>query len=249
MLKCRWTRGVERKANPLLRECWTFFIYIFLHQQRKQCLEFALPKLREIWKYLAGAFNSNSHARGLHILLLSAKRSRENHCNEASRLKKNIQKSSALSIQLKWGEVPLQLNSLHLPPKNHNPFVKFGYSKLVRNFKGPSWNFHFDFFINSATKNCKNYSADVQIVHIYYFKPSKKYSSCDTIPLKYKLTDWSEDVSRTFLPGKFIDLRQPKSYRFQAAKYVLSTFKGTVHIKHLRNVMCILKVKTYQGSW
>ncbi len=57
-----------RKAKLLLRECWTFLTYIFLHQQWKQCLEFALAKLREICKYLAGACNSNSHARGLHYL-------------------------------------------------------------------------------------------------------------------------------------------------------------------------------------
>ncbi len=68
MMKWRWNRGVERKTKLLLRECWTFFTCIFLHQQWKQCLEFALAKLREICKYLAGACNSNSHARGLHYL-------------------------------------------------------------------------------------------------------------------------------------------------------------------------------------
>jgi len=45
-----------------------FLIYIFLHQQRKQCLEFELPKPGEICKHLAGAYNSNSHALGLHYL-------------------------------------------------------------------------------------------------------------------------------------------------------------------------------------
>ncbi|MFN9907982.1 MAG: hypothetical protein ACK56F_17930, partial [bacterium] len=39
----------------------------------KQCLEFALAKLREICKYLAGACNSNSHARGLHYLTFVCK--------------------------------------------------------------------------------------------------------------------------------------------------------------------------------
>jgi hypothetical protein len=33
-----------------------------------QCLKFALPKPGEICKHLAGAYNSNSHARGLHYL-------------------------------------------------------------------------------------------------------------------------------------------------------------------------------------
>ena len=68
MMKWRWNGGVEPKAKLLLRECWTFLTYIFLHQQWKQCLEFMLAKLREICKYLAGACNSNSHARGLHYL-------------------------------------------------------------------------------------------------------------------------------------------------------------------------------------
>ncbi len=57
-----------QKANLLLRKCWRFLTYIFLHLQWKQCLDFALAKLREICKYLAGACNSNSHAHGLHYL-------------------------------------------------------------------------------------------------------------------------------------------------------------------------------------
>ncbi len=73
MMKWRWNGGVERKAKLLLRECWTFLTYIFLHQQWKQCLEFALSKLREICKCLAGACNSNSHARGLHYLTFVCK--------------------------------------------------------------------------------------------------------------------------------------------------------------------------------
>ncbi len=115
-MKWRWTRGVERKANPLLGECWTFLIYTFLHQQKKQCLEFALTKLREICKYLAGA-----------CLLLSAKQSRENQCNEASRLKKNVSEDLSVIYSL-WNEEKslCELNSLHLPPKNHNLFVKLG---------------------------------------------------------------------------------------------------------------------------
>ncbi len=68
MRKWWWEEGWNERQTPILRECWTFLIYIFLHQQRKQCLKFALPKLRETCKYLAGACNSNSHARGLHYL-------------------------------------------------------------------------------------------------------------------------------------------------------------------------------------
>ncbi len=63
---------------------------------------------------------------GYTILLLSAKQSRENQCNEASRLKKMYQKSSALSICFECEEVSLQMEFTTLPPKNHNLFVKLG---------------------------------------------------------------------------------------------------------------------------
>jgi hypothetical protein len=59
---------VERRANPDIERMLNVFDLHFLHQQRKQCLEFALPKPGEICRHLAGAYNSNSHARGLHYL-------------------------------------------------------------------------------------------------------------------------------------------------------------------------------------
>jgi hypothetical protein len=43
---------------------------------------------------------------GYTILLLSAKQSRENQCNEASRLKKMYQKSSALSVRFEMRRSP-----------------------------------------------------------------------------------------------------------------------------------------------
>jgi hypothetical protein len=61
------------KSKTVGRMLKVFLIYIFLHQQWKQCLEFALAKLREICKYLAGACNSNSHAHGLHYLTFVCK--------------------------------------------------------------------------------------------------------------------------------------------------------------------------------
>jgi hypothetical protein len=59
---------VERSANPNIERMLDVLIYIFLHQKRKQCLGFALPKPGEICEHLAGAYNSNSHARGLYYL-------------------------------------------------------------------------------------------------------------------------------------------------------------------------------------
>ncbi len=109
-MKWWWNRGVERRANPLLRECWTFLIYIFLHQQRKQCLEFALTKLREICKYLAGACNSNSHARGLHYLtfVCKTKQGKSMQRGESSE-EKCFRRAQRYLSALKCGEVPLRI--------------------------------------------------------------------------------------------------------------------------------------------
>ncbi len=97
----------------LLGECWTFLIYINLHQQWKQCLEFALAKLREICKYLAGACNSNSHACGLHYLTFVCKNKagKSTHWGESSQ--KMYQKSSALSLAWNAKKSLCELNLLH----------------------------------------------------------------------------------------------------------------------------------------
>ncbi len=63
---------------------------------------------------------------GYTIILLSAKTRQGNQRNEASRLRKCIKKSSALSIRLECEEVSLQIEFTTLPPKNHNLFVKTG---------------------------------------------------------------------------------------------------------------------------
>ena len=62
---------------------------------------------------------------GCTVLLLSAKTRQENQRNEASRLRKCIKKSSALSHVI-CEEVSLQIEFSTLPPKNHNLFVKIG---------------------------------------------------------------------------------------------------------------------------
>ncbi len=54
---------------------------------------------------------------GYTILLLSEKQSRGNQCNEASRLMKMHQKSSALSIRFECEEVSCKLKSLHCQQK------------------------------------------------------------------------------------------------------------------------------------
>jgi hypothetical protein len=46
-------------------------------------------------------------------------------------LRKCIKRAQRYQFALKCEEVPLQLNSLHLPPKNHNRFVKIGTKKGI----------------------------------------------------------------------------------------------------------------------
>ncbi len=116
-MKWRWNGGVEWKAKLLLRECWMFLTHIFLHQQWKQCLEFMLAKLREICKYLAGACNSNSHARGLHYLTFVCKTRQENHRNEASRLRKCIKRAERYQFALNAKISLCKLDSLHCHQK------------------------------------------------------------------------------------------------------------------------------------
>ncbi len=126
MMKWRCNGGVERKAKMLLRECWTFLTYIFLHQQWKQCLEFALAKLREICKYLAGACNSNSHAHRLHYLTFVCKNKAGKTTQWCESSQKMLQKSSALSFAWNAKKSLLLIEFTTLPPKNHNLFVKTG---------------------------------------------------------------------------------------------------------------------------
>ena len=106
---------------------WTFLIYIFLHQQWKQCLEFKLAKLGEICKYLAGACNSNSHARGLHYLTFVCKTKQGKSMQRGEWSYENASKELSVIYSL-WNATKslCKLNPLRLPPKNHNLFVKFG---------------------------------------------------------------------------------------------------------------------------
>ncbi len=117
-MKWQWSRGAERKANPLLRECWTFLIYIFLHQQWKQCLEFTLAKLREICKYLAGACNSNSHARGLHYLTFVCKTKQGKSMQRGESSHENVSKELSVINSL-WNvkKSLCKLKSLHCRQK------------------------------------------------------------------------------------------------------------------------------------
>ncbi len=111
-MKWRWNGGVERIAK-LLRKCWKFLTHIFLHQQWKQYLEFALAKLKEICKYLASACNSNSHARGLHYLTFVCKNKAGKTTQWGESSQEMLQKSSAFSLAWNAKKSLCKLNSLH----------------------------------------------------------------------------------------------------------------------------------------
>ena len=81
----------------------------FSRSEMKPCLEFMLAKLRGLCKYLANAYNSNSHVYGL----LSTRTRQENQRNEASR---PLKKSSALSHK-NMEKSPCKLNLLHCRQK------------------------------------------------------------------------------------------------------------------------------------
>ncbi len=66
---------------------------------------------------------------GYTVLLLSAKTRQENQRNEASRLRKCIKKSSALS-HVKYEEVSLQIEFTTLPPKTTTSKIKKDKNKM-----------------------------------------------------------------------------------------------------------------------
>ena len=95
-----------------------FSIYIFLHQQWKQCLEFALAKLRRICKYLAGACNSNSHARGLATLSYFCLQNQGRKISTMRRvISEYVLKRAQHYPRVECEEVSLQIEFATLPPK------------------------------------------------------------------------------------------------------------------------------------
>ena len=94
-----------------------FSIYIFLHQKWKQCLEFALAKLRRICKYLADAYNSNSHVCRLHCLtfVCENKAGKSTQWGESSL--KNALKRAQRYLTQNVEKSPCKLNLLHCRQK------------------------------------------------------------------------------------------------------------------------------------
>ena len=101
------------RSKTIKGDAERFFNLHFLDQKRSKDLEFALAKLRGLCKYLANVYNSHSHVYGLHRLTFAHKTKQKNQCNEVSRPFKRAQRY----LNIKYGEVSLQIESAALPPK------------------------------------------------------------------------------------------------------------------------------------
>ena len=117
------TEGWNEKQNHR-ENAERFSIYIFLHQKWKQCLEFALAKLRRICKYFGWCLQfKQSCLRATLSYFCLQEQGRKINTMRRVFFEKCIKKSSALS-HTKNGEVSLQIEFATLPPKNHDLFVK-----------------------------------------------------------------------------------------------------------------------------
>jgi hypothetical protein len=119
---------VERSASPNIERMLNVFDLHLSTPGEKAVSRIRSSKTRRILQTLAGAYNSNSHARGLHYLtFVCGKQSMENQYNRASRFKeKCLRKAQHYQSSLKEEKALCKLNSLILPPKNHNLFCEIG---------------------------------------------------------------------------------------------------------------------------
>jgi hypothetical protein len=90
---------------------------------RKQCLEFALPNPGEICKHMVGAYNSNSHARGLLLSYFCVQKQAEKPMQRRESFKEICHRKAQHYRSSLKEEKPLQfLIPLTQLPKNHNLF-------------------------------------------------------------------------------------------------------------------------------
>ncbi len=123
---------MERSANPnIVRMLNVFDLYLSTPEE-KQCLEFPLPKPGEICKHLAGAYNSNSHARGLcYLTFVCGNKAGKINTTGRVVIGKMSQKSSALSNLFEGGEIPLQIEFADLAAKKPQPLCEIWIEKEI----------------------------------------------------------------------------------------------------------------------
>jgi hypothetical protein len=121
-------RGVERKANPDIEKMLNFFDLHFSTPAEKamsRICSFKTERNLQIFGWCLQFKQSYT------ILFLSAKQSRGNQCNGASRLRKMFQKSSALSILLEMRRSPLQIEFTTFAAKKPQPLCEIWIEKGV----------------------------------------------------------------------------------------------------------------------
>jgi hypothetical protein len=82
-----------------------------------------LPKPGEICEHLAGVYNSNSHARGLHYLTFVRENKQRNQCNGASRFKEKCLRKAQHYQSSFEGKKPLQFESTNIAAKKPQTFL------------------------------------------------------------------------------------------------------------------------------
>jgi hypothetical protein len=114
--------------TPILRECWTFLIYIFLHQ-KKAVSRICASKTRrnlQIFGWCLQFKQSFPWAPLFYFCLQRTKQGKSMQKGESGFKKNCLRKAQHYQSSLKEKKSLCKLNSLTWPPKNHNLFVKFG---------------------------------------------------------------------------------------------------------------------------
>ncbi len=128
MMKWWWNGGVERSANPNIERMLNVFDLRLSTPEKKAVSRICTSKTRRNLQTFGWClqFKYCSHARGLHYLtFVCGKQSRENQYNGTSRFKeKCLRKAQHYQSSLKEEKSLCKMNSLTLPPKNHNLFCE-----------------------------------------------------------------------------------------------------------------------------
>ncbi len=128
MMKWWWNRG---NANPSIERMLNVFDLHFSTPEEKAVSRICASKTGEICKHLANAYNSNSHARGLHYLtFVCGNKAGKFKATGRVVLRTNVSEKLSVINPLWMRRSPFaSWIHQHLPPKNHNLFVKFGSKK------------------------------------------------------------------------------------------------------------------------
>jgi hypothetical protein len=115
---------MERSAGPIIERMLNVLIHIFLHQMRKQCLEFALPNPGEICTFGRCLQFKQSYPWLLLSYFCTQKQAGKSIQRRESFKEICLRKAQHYQSSLKE-EKPLQsMIPLTLLPKNHNLFYE-----------------------------------------------------------------------------------------------------------------------------